>query len=112
MLIRTLPLLVLASCASIPPAEPPRQVAGHYRFGFEIEAFQPCGNSEEWWVARADELRARVRTLPVEPERVYAVVRAHVSPEGMYGHLGAYSRQMSIVEVVEVKTPSKSDCNS
>jgi hypothetical protein len=108
--LRLVTLVALAACATIPAAEPALRVAGHYRYGFEIESFKPCGNSEEWWVARADELRARARDVPTGSEHVYAVIRARVSPDGMYGHLGAYSRLVSVVEVLEVRPATSTDC--
>jgi hypothetical protein len=110
-MIRTAwPVLVLAACATAPAAEEPRQLSGHYRFGFELEAFRPCGELAEWWVTRTDELRARALDVPGGSERVYAVVRAHVSPEGTYGHLGAYPRQLSVVEILEVREATDADC--
>ena len=75
----------------------------------ELEAFRPCGRDEEWWVTWADELRARAEAIP-EGGSVYAVVRAHVSPEGSFGHLGAFRRQLSVVEVLEVRASSSRDC--
>ncbi len=50
-------LLLSAGCALSPPGGSPAEIEGHYRYGFEVEAFRPCGSSEEWWVVRSDELR-------------------------------------------------------
>lgn len=103
-------LVLLSACATVPPAEEADRIAGHYRFGFEVEAFRPCGSSEDWWVTTADELRSRAERLSGTSRPVYAVVRARVSPRGEYGHLGQYPRQVSVVEVLEMRPARSSDC--
>ena len=99
-----------SGCATAGGGKAPERLAGHYRYGFEMEAFRPCGGTEEWWIARSDELRTRAEVLPPVGASIYVVIRARVSPEGTYGHLGAYRRQLSVVEVLEVRAATDADC--
>jgi hypothetical protein len=103
-------LLLLSACALSPRGGPPTEIEGHYRYGFEVEAFRPCGTAEEWWVMRSDQLRARVPEAERGSGEVYARVRARVGPEGEYGHLGAYSRMITIIDVLEVREPQDGTC--
>jgi hypothetical protein len=105
-------LVPLAACASTRGPEDIERLAGHYRYGFEVESFRPCGSSEDWWVTVSDRLRERIREIGDAPGPVYAVLRARVSPQGEYGHLGSYDRQISIVEVLEVRPATETDCPS
>lgn len=107
-----LPLLALAlagACATA-GAGGNTEYAGLYAQGFEVDSFRPCGSPEKWWVVQGEELRERYRQVATQPyEEVYVVVRGRVGPPGRYGHLGGYSRQLSMTEVVQVR-PGRRRC--
>ena len=90
------------------------EFAGHYTSGFEVASFAPCagsGPSGPWWLNAAPEIRfyeqysALLGGTP-QPPGAYASVflrfRGTLSPPGDYGHLGAYEREVMVVEVVEM----------
>lgn len=105
-----LPLL-LAGCPMSSTAPEPQRYEGFFKQGFETESFQPCGSKEEWWVTEGAELRQRyneVADLNYDP--VYVVVRGQLGPEGKFGHLGLYTRQIAVSEVIEIRLPQHGDC--
>jgi hypothetical protein len=122
---------VLAACHTAPapdagpvppvtevPAPPPVDVpdavstyAGLYAQGFETMAFRPCDREASWWVAETGDLSARYHEVAARAyDPVYAVVKGTVGPEGHYGHMGAYTRELRVTEVVEVRRPSPGEC--
>jgi hypothetical protein len=104
---------ILLGCASTEPANPHSGLfRGHYTHNFEVQRFQPCSSSERWWVS------GDVRPL-LAPLRegsgwrsgtVYVEVRGDLSGIGQYGHLGAYSRELVVHEVVTTRLPTDKDC--
>lgn len=81
------------------------EYAGHYSVGFEVSEFVPCGSDESWWLVGTAELVSQVQGdepggTPTTP--VFVRVRGELSDPGSYGHLGAYDRQLTVTEVVEV----------
>ena len=103
-------LLALAGCTSL--TEPAVQrYEGFYHAGFEVDAFEPCGEKEQWWVREGAELRQRyAQTAGAEYERVFVVLRGEPSEPGEYGHLGAYARELDVLEVLEVRAEREGDC--
>ena len=102
-------LLLVGGCTA--PSTPPARYAGYYAMGFEEDAFYPCEQSEGWWVTEAPELRRRYSQLASEPyQRLYAVVRGKLSAPGHYGHLGRYTHELAIGEVIELRAPQPGDC--
>ncbi|MCC7077191.1 MAG: hypothetical protein IT198_08710 [Acidimicrobiia bacterium] len=77
---------------------------GHYSTGFEVSAFVECGSDEQWWVVGSAELTEEVEAAADSPpyEPVYLRVRGTLSEPGTYGHLGAYQRQLTVTEVLDV----------
>jgi hypothetical protein len=69
---------------------------GYYTWAFEISRFTPCGSSEEWWLS-GDLSGLPDNRVPGAP--LYIEVRGDLSPEGQYGHLGAYKRQLEVREI-------------
>jgi hypothetical protein len=86
---------------------------GHFSYGFETSAFRPCNSDEVWWVT-GEGANALIEqygnAAPADYEEVYAEVRGQVSEPGSYGHLGAYQRELSVTEVVEVRAKGEEDC--
>ncbi len=109
--MKNLFLLVLVSgCAHAAAASPPEEFRGHYTYGFEVEAFEPCGSRERWWVVRGEELYRRHREISEPYTRVFAVIRGSTGPRGRHGHLGQYEREVVVEEVLEVRPATDDDC--
>lgn len=103
-------LLLLTGCASA-AGQRPQEFRGFYEYGFEVESFRLCGSDERWWVVRGDELNRRYRELTDAPyQRVYAEIRGQAGPAGRYGHMAAYTRQLTVVEVLEVRRTAPDPC--
>jgi hypothetical protein len=79
----------------------PVEVAGVYRRSFEVAAFTPDESTEEWWVASAA-LNALMNEKGLLEIRV--VLSGKLSPEGNYGHLGAYHYCLAEPKIVKVLT--------
>jgi hypothetical protein len=88
---------------------------GHYTSGFEVASFVPCSDSQigndagPWWMGSTAESGFYDQYLdviggPSAPEyvTVFVVWRGAVSPPGEYGHLGAYTREATVQEVIEM----------
>jgi hypothetical protein len=103
--------LLLGTCTSAISGSQEETLAGHYSQGFEVDAFRPCGSEERWWVTEGEELRARYRALaPGQYQEVYVELKGHTGPTGKYGHLGAYTRELSAGEVIEIRPSTDRDC--
>jgi len=82
---------------------------GYYWRGFEVSDFKPLGTRERWWLTGNIAPVASGFISPSATDRrkfrngVYLVVRGTLSPEGSYGHLSHYSRELVVQEVVEVR---------
>lgn len=80
--------------------------AGHYSTGFEVSAFTECGSGEAWWVRGTADLQVQAKAANdgAAYEPVFVRVRGTLSEPGTYGHLGAYPRELTVTEVIEVST--------
>jgi hypothetical protein len=93
--------VLLAGCSALGIGSGNR-FAGYYAWGFETDSFTLCGNNESWWLA-ADKagLGERYRALGVNDyQPVYVVIEGSVGPEGAFGHMGAYRRELSGTRVL------------
>jgi hypothetical protein len=105
------PLVLLSACVSSATGVADEQFAGHYSQGFEVDAFRPCGSEERWWVTEGTELRSRYAALsPKQYEEVYVEIRGHAGPSGRYGHLGAYTRELAVGEVITMAPAAERNC--
>ena len=102
-------LLLVTSCENAAPWLSSGVFAGYYLAGFEKSDFKPVGSRERWWLSGNTD---KVRSLFVAPSSteqpqvtgpIYIVVRGGLSPEGHYGHLGSYKRELSVQEVLEFR---------
>lgn len=101
---------LLAGCAYAAAAPAPQEFRGYYTYGFEVEAFEPCGARERWWVVRGEALYRWHREIADSYERVFAVIRGHTGSRGQYGHLGMYQREIVVADVLEVRPVGEDDC--
>jgi hypothetical protein len=91
---------------------------GRFVVGHETSWFTPCGTDERWWVPR--DLEEVTRFIAQSPRvagphgwdnaRVFLKARAIPSATGTYGHLGKYSRELDVLEVLEVREFRVGDC--
>jgi hypothetical protein len=92
---------------------------GYYTAGFEVSSFVACeeagaggpGYGEGWWLSSEpesgfyetyDEISSQVSPPAGGYVTVFTVFRGRLSPPGSYGHLGAYSREVTVVELEEM----------
>lgn len=88
-----------------------RTVRGIYRHAWEIQAFQPCGTREQWWVANAADIPPRAERAGLNPDGpVLVEARVSISDRGRFGHLGAYPRQIGVQEVLRVEAARGDSC--
>jgi hypothetical protein len=107
-----LALVPLAACVSDATGLAADRFTGYYSQGFEVDAFRPCDSDERWWVTEGADLRTRYAALSPEPyEEVFVEVRGHAGPPGKYGHLGAYSRELAVDEVVTIVPSGQRGCS-
>lgn len=105
---------LLGACALSPAA---RTYTGVYAEGLETMTFEPDGRDETWAVAGGDGVYILQAAAPHvvsagtgarAPFRVRATIRGELSPAGRYGHLGSFSREITITEVLEA-APADAD---
>ena len=86
---------------------------GHYTASFEASLFRPCGSTEDWWASgglgAVRDFQGRTDTVNGEGT-AFVQWRGKVSGRGHYGHLGAYDREITVTEVLHVRSVSPSDC--
>ena len=106
-------LPLLAGCSLLGAEE--GTFEGLVAYGFEMSGFTPCDREEDWWVTgpASGELFERY-TGVVEPGSeyapAYARVRGEISRRGEYGHVGAYDREIEVLEVLEVRAADAAEC--
>jgi hypothetical protein len=89
-----------------------REYRGHYRWGFEVSEFRPCGSSEKWWATGDPASLRRVHDTPAPGpvQELFVVWYGKPSAKGAHGHLGAYSREFKVARLVEARLPKTGDC--
>lgn len=98
-----------------------RLVSGYYTISWEQQSFSPCVAGQArgprmggtgWWVTDAGPVAARYRDL-VENEygTIFITVRADVTDEGMFGHMGMYRRAVAFREMLQAKRAEPDDCD-
>lgn len=100
------------------PALPEGVYRGQYVVGFETRWFTPCGTDQRWWIPRdLDEVTRFITHLPKEAgphgwdnARLFLKARAIPGATGNFGYLGKYSRELDVLEVLEVREFRTSDC--
>jgi hypothetical protein len=82
--------------------------AGYYTGGYEVSEFVPSGTKEKWSLKGVVPCIPRytadnVANAPKSPPVRYIAVRGTLSTEGEHGHLGAYSRELTVQEFLECR---------
>lgn len=110
-MIASLILCLAAACAS-PGATGERLYTGVYAEGMEIVSFHADGEEGAWAVAGGDgvyALRAAAppRAQPWDGFHIRATIRGRLSETGRYGHLGLFTREITITDVVAAPAPER-----
>jgi len=85
---------------------------GYYSSSFDVSSFVNCDHlSEQWWLTvdsgvnfteHYNALATQVNPPTSGQVTVYTRFRGQLSPSGSYGHLGAYTRHVTVTEVLEM----------
>lgn len=94
----------LTACASAPAA--PQHYSGTWAWGFETSAFLADRGEGPYWLEAEgpvwNAINAPIATSGRGPwGRVHLVVEGELSPEGSFGHLGAYRHKLRVTRVIE-----------
>ena len=85
---------------------------GHYKHGFEVYEFTPCGGKEAWSVEGDVGSLVKAVTSPSGRARgsVYAELRGRLSRPGHWGHLGQYRHEITVESVLHTSRKTPRDC--
>lgn len=97
--------LALAGCNTVVPTRD-SVLLGQFVEGFEVSEFRTC-SGDVYWVINASAVRDTAAQA-YELGRMTRVVGA-LSPEGEWGHLGLYKRQIE-VKAAEI-ADAEDECN-
>jgi hypothetical protein len=90
---------------------------GHFTAGFEVSSFVPCGSpaapgyGQGYWLSadadvnfyqQYDQAIAGLNPPPGGYTTVYVRFKGELSPPGSYGHLGAYSHEILVTDLLEI----------
>jgi len=118
-------LLFLASlaCQTLLPGSGTKtgEFEGYYASGFEVSSFVPCGIAENasygngYWLTGTtefyDQYYALIQSSGFDQSTgylsVYVRFKGELSPPGHYGHLGAYEREVTVTELLEMSVDGK-----
>ncbi len=119
-LLFTLPLFLAAlACQvfSLTLGPTTDEFEGYYASGFEVSSFVPCEGTEPnpgyvpgYWLNGTtdfyDQYYALVQSSEFDQNSgylsVYVRFKGDISPSGNYGHLGAYEREVTVTELLEM----------
>jgi hypothetical protein len=95
-----LAVLLAFGCASSGPWPASGVFTGYYEYGFEESRFVPAGTKENWWLSGSVPCKeVSAKADPFGPTPIlYLEVRGTLSSEGKYGHLDAYTRELTAQE--------------
>ncbi len=89
---------------------------GYYLQEFEVSSFVPCGSWRDpgygvgywldWRKGQYQRYEEEVSNAGAD-RKVYLRFKGHLSSVGSYGHLGKYSRQVTVGEVIEISRNGK-----
>lgn len=90
-------------------------LTGHYVYGPEADAFQPCNQTPTYWVTGPAKLlanmAARYNQLASEPyEKVFVSISGEYRPKATDGFAMDYDGQIQINKLMEMRKASADDC--
>jgi hypothetical protein len=89
---------------------------GYYSSGFEVSSFVPCGETENpdygagYWLTSSPDFYQQYSDLVQQSGHdpatgylpVYTRFEGELSSEGSYGHMGAYSHEITVTKTIEM----------
>lgn len=110
-------VMVVIGCAatSRKPVPAPTSVPGHVVLGPEVEAFRPCGSTDELWIVGDSEalaaLRSGYRALAQHPyQQTFVELVGMVGPTLDCGFCENYPGSFDVQSVVIQRRADPSDC--
>lgn len=89
---------------------------GLHTVRFEESSLAPCHSDDRWWMSggvveiwKFVDTHPEIKTGAIGFD-VFVRVRGKLSPQGRYGHMGAYSRQLEVQQVLDIHVPNPADC--
>lgn len=109
-----LALLSLVACSQPVPLPATQTYAGCFFSGEEQSEFRPRGTHELWWLRGdlGDALGPSATPAPgpfLHGRAVFLVVQGQLSGPGHYGHMGQYTRTLTVLRVVSARPPTPDD---
>jgi hypothetical protein len=95
--------LALSGCASAPVG--PQRFSGAWAWQFETSAFLTDRGDGPYWLEAAGPAWSQI-TAPLQQSgrgpwgRVHLVIEGELSPQGSFGHLGAYRHKLRVTRVI------------
>ncbi len=90
----------------------PQYYEGYYFASFEVNSFMPKGANESWWLS-GDVPCSKAYQGPTRDPKyrppLYLKVRGSLSPEGHYGHLNGYRRELNVQQVVACRLATQEE---
>lgn len=90
---------------------------GAYAWGFEASDFRECDATEKWWVStKSTEVSEELINTYLGItggewyREVHVKVRGRRSVRGQYGHLGVYTRELTVESVLEMRALEEGEC--
>ncbi|WP_395648153.1 hypothetical protein [Terricaulis sp.] len=99
--------LAIASCATPAPAQVQR-FSGTFDWHFETSSFRPDDGGGPYWLSADGDAFEQIAAPLGHADRgtwgrFHIVVEARLSPEGRYGHMGGYRRELHVTRVIETR---------
>lgn len=95
----------LGACA-LPASAYTQRFSGTFDWGFETSSLHPDRGGGPYWVSFEGDALERIAAPLGQTDRgtwgrFHLVVEGRLSPEGHYGHMGAYRRELHVTRVIE-----------
>jgi hypothetical protein len=95
--------------------EGPDPLLGVYRYGAEINTFQPCGGDDVFWVVGADSIQQMLRAahdslVAVPGDGILVRVFTRHSGTPREGFARRYDANLRITQVLEIAASGSDDC--
>jgi hypothetical protein len=95
---------LLSGCSQSMPWPSAGVYLGYYSFGFETSRFTPTNSDEKWWLSGTNPCSELAHEVaPGFTPVLYVEVRGSLSWKGKFGHLGQYSRELTVKEVLSCR---------